>query len=162
MTSPSPDQPPHRELEARAQRAPRSGPHMREAQKQTPQQQPLRSEELEWDWPHIVVEAVTVVVCAPMAVVLIATDAAERMSGWWWLVVAGMLATWAGESVGKLASQVSAVRAARTRHRLQRVHTGARYLNGPDFHRRRRHDNMRGYADMPLRRDDSPRSGDPR
>ncbi len=162
MTPPRLDRPPHSDREPTVRRSSQHGPYPRYSHNQT-QQEWARNGDPEWDWPLIAMEALTVAVCAPLAVVLIATDVADQMSAWWWLVVAGMLATWAGESVGKLAAHVSAVRAARARHRSQRAHTGDQHLRWGDHQRHPDgHESPGRHVEMPPRSDDRRESGGPR
>jgi hypothetical protein len=73
-----------------------------------------------WDRQHIIIEAVTVMVCAPLAVALIVTVTAESWPVWW-LVFAGMLGAWAGDSVWNLASHMLAVLVARRHFRSHRL-----------------------------------------
>lgn len=126
MTPPRTDHQPHNDGESEPQRSHPPVPYTSRPWTTVPRDLSSRPGESGWDWPLIVIEGLTVVVCAPLAVVLIATDAAERMAGWWWLVVAGMLAAWAGESVGKLAHHASAVRAVHKRRQSQPAHADPR------------------------------------
>lgn len=78
----------------------------------------MASEAMRWDWPHIATEAITVVVCAPLAFVVMVSVADDDWASWW-LVVAGVLAAWAGDSVGNLGCHIAAVLRARRRYRTR-------------------------------------------
>jgi hypothetical protein len=73
---------------------------------------------MRWDWPHIVTEAITVVVCAPLALVVMVAVADDDWPSWW-LVVAGVLAAWAGDSVGNLGFHIADVLRARRWYRTR-------------------------------------------
>lgn len=157
MTAPRPDHRPRHDGESERQWSQPLGPHTPQPQTRVPQERAPRRGEPGWDWPLIVIEGLTVVVFAPLAVVLIVTDAADRMAGWWWLVVAGMLAAWAGESVGKLAHHVSAVHAAR-----KRAHSGNPHTNqGAKLWEPGSWGESDGHAGPPLSGDGNPKPGDP-
>jgi hypothetical protein len=102
---------------AGTQRTPTSRQHERLKELQTWQEWlwEVRASMLRWDWPHIITETLTTAVCAPLAILVMVTVA---NNGWpvGWLVIAGMLATWAGESVTNLGFHVLSVLAARRRH----------------------------------------------
>ena len=128
-----------------------------------PQRGAPRNREREWDGAYIAVEALTVAVFAPLSVVLIVTHSAAHTSTWWWLVAAGMSATWAGESVGNMATHVWTVRGARRRHQRRGAHPGDRHTgrnDAPDAPGGR--DDAGGHRPAAVRSEGDSKPGDPR
>lgn len=103
-------------------------------------------EEPRLDRAEVVVQSIVMLVCAPLALLLLVL---VEVQGWpsWWLIVSGMLVAWTGDALWTLLDHPVTVRLARRRERhraQQRAH---------------RDDAGRGH---PVHRPDRPPAGDPR